>query len=70
MRPEKIYVQNDLLVDGQKPVMSSDVFKLENGVVLIKDLRENAKEKVHQHQYLRFDETTGKLTANNLQTND
>ena len=31
-RPEKVYVQKEVLVDGQKPVMSSDVFKVENGV--------------------------------------
>ena len=27
LRPEKVYVQKELLVDGQKPVMSSDVLK-------------------------------------------
>ena len=32
--PEKVYVQKELLVDGQKPVISSDVFEVENGVVL------------------------------------
>jgi hypothetical protein len=26
-----VYVQKELLVNGQKPVMSSDVFKVENG---------------------------------------
>ena len=32
-RPDKVYVQNELLVNGHKPVMSSDVFKVDNGVV-------------------------------------
>ena len=27
VRAEKVYVQNELLAHGQKPVMSSDVFK-------------------------------------------
>ena len=27
LRPDKLYVQKELLVDGQKPIMSSDVFK-------------------------------------------
>ena len=70
LRPEKVYVQKELLVDGQKPVMSSDVFKVENGVVLTKDLRVNNEKVLYQNQYLKFDETTGKLTANSLQTND
>ena len=39
VRSDKVYVQNELLVNGQKPVMSSDVFKVESGVVLTKDLR-------------------------------
>lgn len=50
--------------------MSSDVFKVENGVVLTKDLRVNNEKVLYQNQYLKFDETTGKLTANSLQTND
>ena len=29
LRPETVYVQKELLVNGQKPVMSSDVFKVE-----------------------------------------
>ena len=70
LRPEKVYVQKELLVDGQKPVMSSDVFKVENGVVLTKDLRVNNEKVLYQNQYLKFDETTGKLTANSVQTND
>ena len=70
LRPEKVYVPKELLVDGQKPVMSSDVFKVENGVVLTKDLRVNNEKVLYQNQYLKFDETTGKLTANSLHTND
>lgn len=70
LRPETVYVQKELLVNGQKPVMSSDVFKVENGVVLTKDLRVNNEKVLYQNQYLKFDETTGKLTANSLQTND
>ena len=70
LRPETVYVQKELLVDGQKPVMSSDVFKVENGVVLTKDLRVNNEKVLYQNQYLKFDETTGKLTANIVQTND
>ena len=70
LRPETVYVQKELLVNGQKPVMSSDVFKVENGVVLTKDLRVNNEKVLYQNQYLKFDETTGKLTANSVQTND
>jgi hypothetical protein len=66
LRPEKVYVQKELLVNGQKPVMSSDVFKVENGVVLTKDLRVNNEKVLYQNQYLKFDETTGKLTANSV----
>ena len=70
LRPETVYVQKELLVNGQKPVMSSDVFKVENGVVLTKDLRVNNEKVLYQNQYFKFDETTGKLTANSVQTND
>jgi hypothetical protein len=70
LRPETVYVQKELLVNGQKPIMSSDVFKVENGVVLTKDLRVNNEKVLYQNQYLKFDETTGKLTANSVQTND
>ena len=70
LRPEPFYVQKELLVNGQKPNMSSDVFKVENGVVLTKDLRVNNEKVLYQNQYLKFDETTGKLTANSVQTND
>ena len=69
MRPEKVYVQKELRVDGQKPVMSSDVFKVENGVVLTKDLRVNNEKGLYQNQHVRFDEATGKLTANSVRTN-
>ena len=70
LRPETVYVQKELLVNGQKPIMSSDVFKVENGVVLTKDLRVNNEKVLYQNQDLKFDETTGKLTANSVQTND
>ena len=70
LRPEAVYVQKELLVNGQKPIMSSDAFKVENGVVLTKDLRVNNEKVLYQNQYLKFDETTGKLTANSVQTND
>ena len=70
LRPETVYVQKELLVNGQKPIMSSDAFKVENGVVLTKDLRVNNEKVLYQNQYLKFDETTGKLTANSVQTND
>ena len=43
LRSDKAYVQNELLATGQKPVMSSDVFKVENGLVLAKDLRANMR---------------------------
>ena len=69
LRPETVYVQKELLVNGQEP-MSSDVLKVENGVVLTKDLRVNNEKVLYQNQYLKFDETTGKLTANSVQTND
>ena len=51
LRPEQVYVQKELLVDGQKPVMSSDVFKVENGVVLTRDLRVNNEKVLCQNQY-------------------
>ena len=70
MQPETIYVQKELLVNGQKPIMSSDAFKVENGVVLTKDLRVNNEKVLYQNQYLRFDEATGKLAASSLQTHD
>ena len=50
MRPEKVYVQKELLVDGEKPVMSSVVFAVENGVALSKDLRVNNEKALHQNQ--------------------
>ena len=50
--------------------MSSDVFKVENRVVLTKDLRVNNEKGFYHNQHVRFDETTGQLTANSLQTND
>ena len=51
LRSDKVYVLNELLVNGQKPVMSSDVFKVENGVVLTKDLRVNNDKVLYQNQY-------------------
>ena len=50
LRPEKVYVQKELLVDGQKPVMSSDVFKVESGVVLTKDLRVNDEKVLYKKE--------------------
>ena len=50
LRPEKLDLQKELLVDGQEPVMSSDVFKVENGVVLTKDLRVNNEKVLYQNQ--------------------
>ena len=41
LRPDKVNVQNERLLNGQKPVMSSDIFTVENGVALTKDLRIN-----------------------------
>ena len=51
LRPEILYVQKELLVDGRKPVMSSDVFKVENGVVSTKDLRVKNENVLYQNQY-------------------
>ena len=70
LRPETVYVQKELLVNRQKPILSSDVFKVENGVALTKDLRVNHEKVVYQNEYLEFYETTGKLAESSLQTND
>ena len=55
LRPETVYVQKEFLVNGQKPIMSSDVFKVENGIILTKDLIEK-DEKYYNIILNRLDE--------------
>ena len=49
LRPDKVNVQNEPLVNGQKTIFTSDVFKVENGIVLTKDLRVNHEQVLSQN---------------------
>ena len=67
VRVEKVYVQNEFIINGQKPLVRSDNIKLDtDGSVLVRDLKVNGSEVLLASPCLSWDEATQTLTVKNL----
>ena len=67
VRAEKVYVQNEFMINGQKPLVQSDNIKMDpSGSVLVRDLKVNGSEVLLASPSLSWDETTQTLTVKNL----
>lgn len=67
MRAEKVYVQSEFMINGQKPLVQSDHIKMDpSGSVLVRDLKVNGSEVLLASPSLSWDEATQTLTVKNL----
>ena len=67
VRVDKVYVQNEFMINGQKPLAQSDNIKLDtDGSVLVRDLKVNGSEVLLASPSLSWDEATQTLTVKNL----
>ena len=67
VRVDKVYVQNEFMINGQKPLVQSDDIKMgTNGSVLVRDLKVNGSEVLLASPSLSWDEATQTLTVKNL----
>ena len=67
VRVDKVYVQNEFMINGQKPLVQSDNIKLDtDGSVLVRDLKVNGSEVLLASPSLSWDEATQTLTVKNL----
>ena len=67
VRAEKVYVQNEFMINGQKPLVQSDNIKMDpSGSVLVRDLKVNGSEVLLASPSLSWDEATQTLTVKNL----
>ena len=65
VRAEKVYVQKEFLVNGQKAVFQIYDFKVENGSVQAKDLV-NGNKVLATNQYLSFNEAIDIINSNGV----
>ena len=67
VRAEKVYVQSEFMINGQKPLVQSDHIKMDpSGSVLVRDLKVNGSEVLLASPSLSWDEATQTLTVKNL----
>ena len=67
VRVDKVYVQNEFMINGQKPLVQSDNIKLDtDGSVLVRDLKVNGSEVLLASPSLPWDEATQTLTVKSL----
>ena len=67
VRVDKVYVQNEFMINGQKPLAQSDNIKLDtDGSVLVRDLKVNGSEVLLASPSLSWDEATQTLTVKSL----
>ena len=67
VRVDKVYVHNEFMIHGQKPLAQSDNIKLDtDGSVLVRDLKVNGSEVLLASPSLSWDEATQTLTVKNL----
>ena len=67
VRAEKVYVQSEFIINGQKPLVQNDDIKMgTNGSVLVRDLKVNGSDVLLASPSLSWDETTQTLTVKNL----
>ena len=67
VRVEKVYVQSEFMINGQKPLVQNDDIKMDpSGSVLVRDLKVNGSEVLLASPSLSWDETTQTLTVKNL----
>ena len=67
VRVDKVYVQNEFMINGQKPLVQNDDIKMgTNGSVLVRDLKVNGSDVLLASPSLSWDETTQTLTVKNL----
>ena len=66
-RAEKVYVQSEFMINGQKPLAQSDNIKMDpSGSVLVRDLKVNGSGVLLASPSLSWDEATQTLTVKNL----
>ena len=71
VRAEKVYVQSEFMINGQKPLAQSDHIKMDpSGSVLVRDLKVNGSEVLLASPSLSWDEATQTLTVKNLKVLD
>ena len=59
---DKVYVQNEVMINGQKPLVQSDNIKMDpSGSVLVRDLKVNGSEVLLASPSLSWDEATQTL---------
>ena len=67
VRAEKVYVQSEFMINGQKPLVQSEHIKMDlSGSVLVRDLQVNGSDVFLASPNLSWDEATQTLTAKNL----
>ena len=67
VRAEKVYVQSEFMINGQKPLVQSDHIKMDpSGSVLVRDLKVNGSDVLLASPSLSWDEATQTLTVKNL----
>ena len=66
MRVDKMYVQEEMLVNGQKPIFQSDDMKIKDGVLSVNNISVAGKNLLFSSPDLSWDEATGTLTVKNL----
>ena len=67
VRAEKVYVQSEFMINGQKPLVQSDHIKMDpSGSVLVRDLKVNGSEVLLASPSLSWDEATQTLTVKSL----
>ena len=59
VRAEKVYVQSEFMITGQKPLVQSDNIKMDpSGSILVRDLKVNGSEVLLASPSLSWDEAT------------
>ena len=67
VRVDKVYVQNEFMINGQKPLVQSDDIRMgTNESVLVRDLKVNGSEVLLASPSLSWDEATQTLDVKNL----
>ena len=67
VRAEKVIVQSEFMINGQKPLVQSDHIKMDpSESVLVRDLKVNGSEVLLASPNLSWDEATQTLTVKNL----
>ena len=67
VRVDKVYVQHEIMINGQKPLVQSDNIKVDtDGSVLVKDLKVNGSDVLLASPSLSWDEATQTLTVKSL----